>query len=153
MQDVLSIVPIGSGFIEVLADDLWEFFVSIKDCKYFHPHEFDRETAIEICNRDGDDLYYALINEKVLAYGFIRGWDDNWKSKCLGIIVSPKERNKNYGELLCRFLHVAAARKGIRTVRLHVNEKNKPALKLYEKLGYEFTGKRKNNELIGFKKL
>ena len=135
------------------------FFEDIKNNKWFHPHPFTEKVIWELDNKQ--DLYYVLadfskpvsLKDKVLAYGFIRGWDAEWEDKCLGICVHPDHRNKGYGELMVRFLHVAARERGLEKIRLHVHPDNTKALSLYKKMGYEIVGTRKNGELIGYKKL
>jgi ribosomal protein S18 acetylase RimI-like enzyme len=85
------------------------------------------------------------------AFGMIRGWDEDWDDKVLGVIVAPDHRRKGYGEIMCRKLLATARKRGLERVRLHVDKDNEPAYSLYKKLGFQFDGtERANGELIGF---
>jgi ribosomal protein S18 acetylase RimI-like enzyme len=133
------------GIKEVSAWDVSRFYKELKDEPFLkNLPEYNSFTK---------DVHYVLVGEsdKVLAYGFVRGWDDDWPDKCLGVIVHPAHRNKGYGELLCRFLLLAAKERNILRVRLHAHPDNEPALNLYKKIGFAFSGmKRADGELIGF---
>ena len=99
------------------------------------------------------DIHYVLTGYKhpIIAYGWLRGWDDNWPDKCLGLLVHPECRGRGYGELLCRFLLQAGKERNIARVRLHVDPKNEAALALYKKVGFAFDGtKRADGELVGY---
>ena len=99
------------------------------------------------------DIHYVLLGYKhpIIAYGWLRGWDDNWPDKCLGLIVHPQYRRQKYGELLCRMLLLAGKQRNLARVRLHVHPDNEPALGLYRKIGFAFDGtKRADGELVGF---
>ena len=99
------------------------------------------------------DIHYALLGHKhpIIAYCWLRGWDDNWPDKCLGLVVHPECRSMGYGELLTRFVLQAGKERNIARVRLHVHPDNKAALSLYKKLNFAFDGtKRADGELVGF---
>lgn len=53
------------------------------------------------------------------------------------IVVDPKYRQKGCGTGLCRSLLSEAAKQGAKTAYLQVTADNKPAVALYEKLGYQ----------------
>ena len=147
MQDnCLKIVPPSPA----LGKQVGEFFREIKDNKFFRPHPFDLPEAHRLCYYSGDDIYCLLIADGIIGYGFVRGFG-KWPDVCLGLIVKTSEQGKGYGELLMSFLHAAAKRRGVKRIRLHTHPDNKPALALYEKMGYFFSGKQHNNEMIGCK--
>jgi GNAT superfamily N-acetyltransferase len=137
---------------EVDAFALIEFFENIKDNEFFHPHPFTTNKAIELLDVEGKDLYYCLVGrEKIIAYGFLRGFDDGWDDICLGLIVRESEQGKGYGEMFLRFLHVVAkSLGGLKRVRLHVSPKNTKAISLYRKVGYKFNERMHNEEKIGY---
>lgn len=150
MQDnCLKIIPLSPS----LCKHIVEFFRMISSNTFFHPHPFDLKEVHKRCYYKGDNIYCALIDKEVLAYGFIRGWDEGWDDKCLGIITNPSEKRQGLGELLVRFLHIAAKRRGLKRLRLHVSPDNIPAINLYKKTGYTFSGEKHDGELIGFKDL
>ena len=98
------------------------------------------------------DSRYDHFNswDRVIGYGFLRGWHDDWPDICLGVVVHPEYRGLGYGEKICRFLLEVGRKRGLQRIRLHVWPGNKTALRLYRKLGFQFDGKIRNNgELIG----
>ena len=61
----------------------------------------------------------------------------------MNIVVKKSKRNEGIGsKLLNKILEIAAA-KNAKTITLEVNEKNLPAIKLYQKFGFEKVGLRK----------
>lgn len=131
---------------------LTDFFNKVKNNKFFHPHPFTLGTACELWVYDGKNSYYTIMeNEKIIGYGFLRGFEEGWKDICLGIYIL--DRRKGLGELLMNFLHIVAKRQGLKRLRLHVHPDNKKALNLYRKMDYEFKDGKHNGELIGCKTL
>lgn len=128
--------------------DLAEFFESIKNNKYFHPHPFTKKKALELGQYRGHDSYYILIKDKIIGYGFLRGWDRDWEDKCLGIVIGPDEQGHGYGRLMMNHLHSVARKRGLQKIRLHVSPENKGAISLYKSMGYKEEGKRENGEFI-----
>lgn len=57
------------------------------------------------------------------------------------LAVHPSCRNRNSGKKLMDFAEKTAAEKGCQSVRLDAITVNPPAMRLYEKCGYEKTGK------------
>lgn len=130
------------------------FFSKVKDNKFFHPHPFTPEEASSIIWNKSEDFYCVLcLDEEVVAYGFLRGWDAGWEDKCVGLIVADEYKDKGFGRLMLEFLHSVAFSKGLERVRLHVDKDNISALALYIKHGYKFTRKREDGEYIGYKNL
>lgn len=132
---------------------LAEFFQALReagDDAEFHPHPFTCEEAARRCQYSGRDLYYILVDqERVLAYGMLRGWEEGYEIPSLGIAVHPRELGKGLGRLLMEFLHAAARYRGARTIRLKVYPRNVRAVRLYESLGYVFRGE-EAGQLVGF---
>ena len=144
---MLKIIPPSPKY----SKQIWEFFKEIDGDEYLRNIDFSLNAAHRLAYYGGDDVHTILVyNEKVIAYGWIRGWTDDWDDKCLGLIVSPKYRGMGIGELMCRTLLTVASLRALNRVRLHVDEHNRPAIELYKKLGFEFKGERKEDELIGY---
>lgn len=100
-----------------------------------------------------NDIHFVIkgYQYRIMAYCWIRGWDENWPDKCLGLLVHQDCRRQGYGELLARFVLQAGKERNIARVRLHVHPQNKAALSLYRKIGFAFDGtKRADGELIGY---
>jgi ribosomal protein S18 acetylase RimI-like enzyme len=110
-------------------------------------------------NLHGNNLYYILgdlvaaehpyeLHGDIFGFGMIRGWDEDWDEKILGIVVDERVRHKGVGTIMMQWLHWCAKRRGLDHLRLHVHSENKPALGLYTKMGYVDCGPRDNGERI-----
>lgn len=115
----------------------------------FHPHPLTADEAKRRCQYTGKDLYYLLTGEQqVLGYGMLRGWDEGYETPSLGIAIRASARGKGLAGLFMNFLHGAARWHGASKVMLKVYPDNLPARRLYEQLGYTFTGEHKG-QLLG----
>jgi ribosomal protein S18 acetylase RimI-like enzyme len=134
-------------------ESLVVFFEELSSSKvdnFFHPHLFNARIAKQLCNYTGQDEYYVVsYNDKVVGYGFLRGWDDGFEIPGLGIVVSESVRGKGTGFLFMSFLHKIAISKGAQKVRLKVYEENYAALCLYKKIGYTFDSF-EDGQLVGY---
>jgi len=98
--------------------------------------------------------YHLIFGELgVVAVGFIRGWDEGWDYKCLGLIVHSGYRGKGYGSLMLHFLETVARERGETKLRLHVQPSNHKARRMYERHFWYPYGRRENGEIIYFKNL
>lgn len=133
--------------------ELAEFFRALsnaEDSHWFHPHPFTPEEAKKRCTYDGKDFYCVALHEnKVLAYGMLRGWDEGFEVPSLGIAVHPTARGLGLGRAFMLFLQAAASLRGAKGIRLKVYPENRTAVKLYEKLGYRY-GEEVEGQLIGY---
>lgn len=132
------------------------FFAGLRaagDGERFHPHPLDGAAAAEVCAQAGEDVYYALVEgDRVVAYGFLRGWDEGYEIPSLGIAVHPDERGRGLGRALMEELHAAARARGAPAVRLKVYPENEAAVALYRDLGYELGGE-EDGQLVGMLRL
>ena len=111
------------------------------DRTFFRPHPFTREQAQRIARRTGQDVYaLLLVDERPVAYGMLRGWDEGYDTPSLGIATRTAEQRKGYGRALMRELHKEASRRGADRIRLRVHRDNPPARHLYETLHYRYQG-------------
>jgi ribosomal-protein-alanine N-acetyltransferase len=127
-----------------LTRPLQAFFQEMKSTgeeKFFHPHPLDNDTAKRLCEEyRGSDLYYAVVYEgKIVGYGLMRGWDEEYSVPSLGIALSRSVRGKGIGTSFMRFMHSAAKLKGSSKILLKVYKDNSVAFNLYSRLGYVFT--------------
>jgi len=137
----------------ISAGRLGDYFRDIRFNKFFQPHPFTKEYAANLVKYSGSNLYYVLlVDDRLCGYGFIRGWDEGWEDKCVGLIIWPF-RGWGLGKVLMDAMHVAARLRGLDKIRLHVHPANEKALCLYKSLDYKFVGTRENGELIGYKDL
>jgi len=91
----------------------------------------------------------ALFDNKVIGYTGM--WMVLDEGHITNVAVQPQWRNQNVGFMLMRELMRTAIRKGLTKMTLEVRPSNRPAISLYEKLGFKEYGKRKkyytdNNE-------
>jgi ribosomal protein S18 acetylase RimI-like enzyme len=135
-----------------LAPLLAAFFAELRDggdARRFHPHGLDAEDARQIAHYRGEDEYLALTRGgAVIGYGMLRGWDDGFDVPSLGIALAPSARGHGLGRELMGLLHGVARAHGAVAVRLKVYPDNIIALRLYESLGYEFSGE-DDGQLVG----
>jgi len=138
---------------ETFEQPLAEFFRDLAkagDDKYFHPHPLTHDEARKCAQYSGEDLYYVIMeNEKVIGYAMLRGWDEGYEIPSLGIAMHPSVRGVGLGELMIRFLHAAAQRRGCGKIRIRVYPQNTHAVALYKKLGYCFESEQAG-QLVGF---
>ncbi len=109
-----------------------------------------REDAIKGINEGG--LYIAKYKDKIVgtvilnhepenAYYNVK-WksDDNYKEIMVihTFVVDPNYLRLGIGKKLIDFAYSFAKEKNMKSIRLDVYEKNEPAIRLYEKCGYEY---------------
>ena len=135
-----------------LAQPLGDFFESLaaSDGAFFHPHPLTRESARQLCEYQGRDLYFvAVCDGRVLGYGLLRGWDEGYAVPSLGIALSPEARGTGLAGAFMLFLHAAARLRGAPRIRLTVFRNNFRAVALYRSLGYRFEAKN-SEEDVGY---
>ncbi|MGY4171587.1 GNAT family N-acetyltransferase [Bradyrhizobium sp. USDA 4529] len=136
-----------------LLSELFERIKADPASNYFHPHEFTVSEAHRICNLAGRDRYLAMrVDERFLAYGMLRGWDEGFATPTLGIYVSPELRRTGAARAMMEFMHLNARLAGASRIRLKVYSGNIPAHKLYITLGYEFA-ETEGDQLVGIVRL
>ena len=82
---------------------------------------------------DGDNIAGYIGSQSVLD-----------EADMMNVAVHPDYRRQSIGEKLVLALAQALKEKGIRDLMLEVRESNVPAIALYEKLGFQQVGCRKN---------
>ncbi len=133
--------------------ELFAALVGAGDDRTFHPHPFTPAAAAERVQYRGKDVYcLAVVGERVLAYGMLRGWDEGYEIPSLGIAIHPSARGIGLGRALMLYLHSEARRRGACKIRLKVYPDNAAAVGLYRTLGYEFSTT-EQGQLVGFKSL
>ncbi|GGE60986.1 GNAT family N-acetyltransferase [Priestia taiwanensis] len=80
-------------------------------------------------------VWYRLFDEPNKGYGFI-----NDSTPELGIAILPAFRQQGIGHLLMKAMIQEARLDGYSALSLSVDSKNKDAIRLYEKLGFERVG-------------
>ncbi len=133
-------------------DEVSNFFriVSVdQKSQNFHPHSFDDDSAEWVTSYKGRDLYLGLfINQRMLGYGLLRGWDEGFEIPSLGIYLAPDARGKGLSKEFMSAIHTHALKNGALKVRLKVYADNTGARRLYEKIGYVFASE-EEGQLVG----
>ncbi|GAA3737424.1 MULTISPECIES: GNAT family N-acetyltransferase [Flavobacterium] len=90
----------------------------------------------------GGEIFAAVLNEEVLGVcALIKSEGKDYDYELAKMAVNPKAQGKGVGLLLAESAIKWAKEKGASKIYLESNTKLKPAIKLYEKLGFkEVTG-------------
>ncbi|MCM0668486.1 GNAT family N-acetyltransferase [Flavobacterium tyrosinilyticum] len=98
--------------------------------------------AEEYIINKGGEIFSAILNDEVLGVcALIKSDGNNYDYELAKMAVSPKAQGKGVGLLLAESAIKWATDKGASKIYLESNTKLKPAIKLYEKLGFkEITG-------------
>lgn len=118
-------------------DDFWSF-----------------STLKEEVENENSSYIIGKINNEIIGFAGLKKIFD--QADIMNIVIEKTYRNQGIGTLLLENLILLAKDLNISTLFLEVNEQNKPAIHLYEKLGFEKLGVRKkyynNNNGIIMKK-
>ena len=92
-------------------------------------------------------------NKKLVGYVFGNIFTANRKKHCmnLAIAILQKYTGKGYGTKLMKTLEKQAIKNRITRLELEVSKKNKFAISLYEKLGFEVEGVKRHAFLVNGK--
>ena len=118
-------------------DDFWSF-----------------STLKEELENENSSYIIGKINNEIIGFAGLKIIFD--QADIMNIVIKKTYRNQGIGTLLLENLILLAKDLNISTLFLEVTEQNKPAIHLYEKLGFEKLGVRKkyynNNNGIIMKK-
>jgi RimJ/RimL family protein N-acetyltransferase len=133
----MEIKPISSSDIESLS----RIFFAEKNeyIKYFLPFK-SKEELKKLILQARKDKFFLIIHEKdTVGYVSLRGLDDGYKNPRFGIFISEKYSGKGYGYSASKeIIKIAVDSGSYEYIDLKVDPKNYKAIKLYEKLGFEF---------------
>ena len=89
-------------------------------------------------------------NKKLVGYVFGNIFTANRKKHCmnLAIAILQEYTGKGYGTKLMNTIEEYAINNGITRLELEVSKKNKIAISLYEKIGFEIEGVKTNAFLV-----
>lgn len=120
----------------MLIEDLeacWEL-----DQRCFPPSEaYDRDMLRYLLTHQGR-VCYKIVNscsEKMLGFGVGLVQEDG-TGHVISLAIAPEVRSRGYGRWLMNRLENGFRLRNIITLRLEVRTTNKPAIHLYNKLGY-----------------
>ena len=103
----------------------------------FHPFPLTTESASLITNQLHQNLYFgAFLEEIIIGFGMLRGWDEGFDVPSLGILVDHLHQHRGIGRLLTNYAISLAESKSCKKIRLSVYEDNLPAMALYSSIGF-----------------
>jgi len=114
---------------------------SANDCEWWAGNALSYPLRLETLSRDilmSPDNAYCLIDQHLLAFGQILD-KGNGRIHLAKIIVAPDKRGAGVGSIFITELLKLAKQKSFSVVGLNVQPDNEIAIKLYTKLGFDFT--------------
>ena len=100
------------------------------------------ESFREILDRTPYVMLVAEEEAELLGYAILLSVFD--EGDLMNIAVAERARRQGIGEALLSRILEAARERGVRKLFLEVREHNTPAIRMYEKNGFVFFGKRKD---------
>jgi len=119
--------------------------------RFFHPHPFTKEYAIELCAKAvtrKDRYYIAYFKGTIIAYMMLRGWDEGYAIPSFGVCTHPALRDVGLGQALLAHAVTECRTASAAKLRLTVFKNNERAAHVYRKFGFVFTDKNER-ELVG----
>ena len=92
------------------------------------------------CLRAGYQCYALTLDEQLEAYAIISSALD--EAHILNLCVAPSARGQGLAELLLDHALIEAELRGVDRCFLEVRPSNKPARRLYQKMGFRIIGRR-----------
>ena len=116
--------------------------------KNFYNFENKEPREINEIIDDGRFNFFLRIENKIAGYGFLKEKERNNNIVNFGLVIGPHYQNKGYGKLLLEYIINWAHTKEYKKIWGACFDDNKPALRLYKKLGFRFEGVFLNEERI-----
>ena len=91
-----------------------------------------------------EDTLFLVCEEENAITGYIGMYISFEEGSITNVAVSPNYRKQGYGEALVSAAKEKAKEKQVEKIFLEVRVSNTPAISLYEKMGFENLGVRKN---------
>jgi GNAT superfamily N-acetyltransferase len=136
----VSIRPIGPAD----AEQLGELFVGLAsgpEARQFHPHPLTAAEAVRIAEggENRRDIYYAaFVDDRLVGYGMLRGWDEGYSIPSFGVAVGAAYRGRGIARRMLRYAIDCARERGATTMMLKVHLDNPSARHIYETEGFVF---------------
>ena len=87
---------------------------------------------------------YLVAEDCGKILGYCGLWEVAGEGQITNVCVAPEHRGKNVGTQMLEELLNRALEQKVGAITLEVRVSNEPAIRLYEKLGFELAGIRKN---------
>lgn len=134
----MSVSPKSLNFRKIQVEDLPEIMAIERQC-----YEFPwSEEIFKSCFNAGNLAMFAELDGKAIGYGVLSTVLD--EASLLNICIVPSEQGKGYAKILLQFLCEQVRTLGADTLFLEVRASNQAALHLYENMGFNQIGTRRN---------
>lgn len=135
--------------IEPMQKDYLDDVIKIEERSY-GAHHWSKESFFNELNNELA-RYFCAFNEKGELTGYSGCWQILEEAHITNVSVSPDFRRNHIGEALLTAIIKSCYKEMIKYITLEVRVSNEPAIKLYEKYGFQSLGIRKgyyqdNNE-------
>ena len=105
--------------------------------RMFNPFPLSKKSAFTIACMDHLDHYYAAhVNDQLIGFCMLRGWDEGYQIPSFGVLVDQRFQNLGVGRKLSVYAIKEAIKFGCPRIRLSVYASNKAAIQLYLSLGF-----------------
>ncbi len=134
----MSVSPKSLNFRKIQVEDLPEIMAIERQC-----YEFPwSEEIFKSCFNASNLAMFAELEGKAIGYGILSTVLD--EASLLNICIAPSEQGKGYAKVLLQFLCEQVRALGADTLFLEVRASNQAALHLYENMGFNQIGTRRN---------
>ena len=107
-----------------------------------------------LTDADQENHSFVMKSEDwIIGIGHLRILPDTKRAHAYHIFIDPDYRQKGLAEKMVRHLELLGRSEKMEFITLRVVPKNKPAIELYKKLGFEETASSKRKGLFFEKKL
>ena len=126
--------------------------LNLTDPKISYPFNFKKWVTLTYANQEIHS-FAIKSDDWIIGIGNLMIIPDTKKAQALHIFIDPEYRQKGLAEKMVRQLELLGRSEKMEVITLRVVPKNKPAVKLYKKLGFEETASNKRKGLFFEKKL
>ena len=123
--------------------------------KYFTPFSFEEDSIKKIINDAVNDKYFGIfINDELVGFYMLRGFDEGFEVPSYGIWISDKFSGLGLSKLTLQHAITFCKLNGLKKIMLKVHPENTIAKNIYENFGFKQAGiDDKNSNLIYYKSL
>ena len=126
--------------------------LNLTDPKMSYPFNFKKWVTLTYVEQEIHS--FAIKSEDwIIGIGNLMIIPDTKRAHALHIFIDQKYRQQGLGERMVRHLESLGRSEKMKVMTLWIVPKNKPAIKLYKKLGFEETASNKRKGLFFEKKL
>jgi len=122
-----------------LTDAYIDEMMAIEEASFSTP--WSRQSYLNEFHKNPLSYYVGCLGDGAL-WGYAGVWLIVDEGHISNVAVHPAKRGKGIGEAMLRFLTAGCLKRGCIAMTLEVRASNLPAIHLYEKLGFQPTGRR-----------